>query len=268
MKPGERIEPFFFGPDAQLFGCLHTPANPRCRDFGWLICQPIGHEYVNSHRALRQLAARLCEAGFPVLRFDYFGCGDSAGETCEGSIAQWLNDVATATAELNQRIGASRVGLAGLRLGATLALLAAAVRDDVASVIVWDPVLKGSAYLRELNSLESEMLRLRPRPKRVERNSSDAQLLGFSFTAALCAEIAQLDLTASVLESLPNLLMIESGPAPELEPFAEHASRMARSFQRKQFNAVQPWLPTQDGSLPVPHQILQSVVAWARTSQS
>src|SRR5437773_7734152 len=79
MRLAEKVVPFYFGsPDKLLFGCYHEPSLERRRKCAVVVCQPVGHEYINSHRALRQLAARLCDAGFPVLRFDYYGCGDSS----------------------------------------------------------------------------------------------------------------------------------------------------------------------------------------------
>src|SRR5215467_5624104 len=106
MKRRNQPMPFYFGGEGRkLYGCFHGPTQkgaPRC---AVLICQPLGHEYVNSHRALRQLAVRLADAGIPVLRFDYFGCGDSSGEAEQGSITRWLEDVSTAVAELRTRSG-------------------------------------------------------------------------------------------------------------------------------------------------------------------
>ena len=53
-----------------------------------VLCYPGGQEYIRSRRAFRQLAIRLSSAGFPVLRFDYHGCGDSSGDDDEGKISQ------------------------------------------------------------------------------------------------------------------------------------------------------------------------------------
>ena len=75
------IEPFYFGTSSKpLFGCYHVPQSALRRDCGVLFCAPMGSEYVRFHRAYRQLADRLAKAGFPVLRFDFYGCGDSSGD--------------------------------------------------------------------------------------------------------------------------------------------------------------------------------------------
>ena len=72
-------ETFFFGnPGSPLYGSYESPSASVRRDCGIVLCYPLMAEYLRSHRAFRQLAVRLAEAGFPVLRFDYFGSGDSA----------------------------------------------------------------------------------------------------------------------------------------------------------------------------------------------
>src|SRR5260221_4633500 len=132
MSSAQKTLLFYFrSSDKPLFGCYHEPSASRLRSCGILICQPIGHEYVNAHRALRQLAVRLAEAGFPVLRFDYYGCGDSSGNTEDASILQWSADISAAISELRRRTGLFRVCMVGLRLGGALATLVAAEPGDL-----------------------------------------------------------------------------------------------------------------------------------------
>src|SRR5690242_1202032 len=135
--------PFYFGsPDEPLFGCYHAPRPGQERKCVVVICQPIGHEYIYCHRALRQLAVRLSDSGFPVLRFDYFGCGDSSGSTEEGGIRQWLRDISSAISEARHRAGVAQVCLVGFRLGGALSMITAAERGDIDSLVLWDPVVK------------------------------------------------------------------------------------------------------------------------------
>jgi len=120
-----------------------------------LICQPVGHEYVNSHRALRHLAARLAEAGFPVLRFDYYGCGDSSGNSEDASVAQWLKDISAAVVRIETSLRSFPHLYVGLRFGCDAGSSGRLLNK--ATLKAWsfgDPVMEGEKYFDELLLLE------------------------------------------------------------------------------------------------------------------
>ncbi len=116
-----------------------------------LLVNPFGEEASRAHRIYRVLATQLERAGYATLRFDLSGTGDSSGEASAATIEQWLRDLSTASAELRRSSGAPRVAMVGLRFGATLAALATA-RGELRPrhLVLWDPVVSGAAYLREL----------------------------------------------------------------------------------------------------------------------
>jgi predicted alpha/beta hydrolase len=118
------VRPFFFGSAAEpLFGAYHPAAGRPVQSTGVVVCNPFGVEAIYAHRMYRVLAERLARAGFHTLRFDYFGTGDSAGDSGEGSLARWSQDLLAASEELKDTAGLSRVAWVGLRLGGTLAAL-------------------------------------------------------------------------------------------------------------------------------------------------
>src|SRR5438093_192655 len=115
-RPRAEIEPFYFGKSPKsLFGCYHTPQASCYRECGVVLCSPMGEEYIRFHRAFRHLAGRLVAVGFPVLRFDFYGCGDSAGACTQGTLGQWCTDITTAMHEMRRRGGVQKVCLVGLR---------------------------------------------------------------------------------------------------------------------------------------------------------
>ena len=143
------MTPFFFGASPRrLFG-VYDPAvrSPSEGLRAVVICNPWGPEYIYAHRALRQLARRLSLAGFHILRFDYFGTGDSAGDMVDADLLGWKNDIETAMDELMDLAGVKQVGLVGLRLGATLAASVVCKRKkDIGALVLWEPVFDGKAY--------------------------------------------------------------------------------------------------------------------------
>jgi len=269
MSPHNGILPLYFGPrDRSLFGCYHKPRLERSGKCAVVICQPLGHEYINCHRALRQLAARLADAGFPVLRFDYYGCGDSSGETEDGTISGWLEDVSTALAEVRRRTGIDQTCVVGLRLGATLALMSGALRGEIERLVLWNPVIDGKTYLEELLSLQKEMLCFRPRPKTRQKPEDYIEVLGFPLSNLLCDQLRALDLLRLLQRPAHNVLMLESYPVPFGDTLRNHLSQSEARLEYQVIEATPIWLPTSDGSLHVPFQALQAAVSWISKAYS
>lgn len=144
--------PCHFGPDHGLFGIYH-PGSFGPRE-AVLLCPPLGQEQIRCHRLYRQLAHALAGMGTPVLRFDYYGTGDSAGASDEVEWPRCLVDVATAAEQLRARSGCQRIIAFGARLGGSLAL-AAADSAHFAELILWDPVLDGVTHVATLDALQA-----------------------------------------------------------------------------------------------------------------
>jgi amino acid adenylation domain-containing protein len=195
-KPSnEALELFHFGPENSLFGALHgIPCGAT--DHAVLICSPLGHEYVRAHFILQRLARQLSVAGIPTLRFDYFGCRDSLGESHEATCSRWQRDIIAACHELQQRTHASRITAVGVRLGATL-LAGAASRLSVAKLVLWDPVRNGAEHHAELAELHRRYLRgasLLPFRLPGWLANAGQELLGSTYSAAALRELAALHL--------------------------------------------------------------------------
>lgn len=140
----------WFGPAGEeLLGVWHLPAGGAARG-AVVLCPPLGKEAVHAHRTVALAAQLLAERGVAALRFDYRGTGDSTGEELEpDAVTRWQADVATAVAHAREVAGTGGVALAGLRAGALLAGTAAASCGPLTGLALWDPVVKGRAYVRE-----------------------------------------------------------------------------------------------------------------------
>jgi len=137
------------------FGWLHVPSDGPAANIAVLLCAGLKEDKVTGHRSLRLLADALAAAGYPTLRFDYTGTGDSRDLGTAEPWQTWQQNIHDAADWLRRRSGASRIVLCGLRLGATLAALSAETRDDVAGLVLLAPVLRGRTYVRQV-SIESQ----------------------------------------------------------------------------------------------------------------
>lgn len=154
------MTPIRFGQSArQLFGLYEAAHGSVARGESILLCPPFGQEAIRSHRLFKVLADRLCRDGFHVLRFDYFGTGDSLGEGEAVCIEGLVADVLTANNELMSRSGCSSTSWMGLRLGATVAALASGqAANKLERLLLWEPVTNGAAYLQELGQAHTAAL--------------------------------------------------------------------------------------------------------------
>jgi alpha/beta superfamily hydrolase len=133
---------------AELHAVLHRAAGPTRG--AALVCAPDGEERSWALRPLVQLARDLAARGQHVLRFDYGGQGESSGAYEDTDVKSRLRDIAAAAAELRKRTEASRITIVAARLGAALALEAAAAVPAVHRLALWEPVLDVDGYLRNL----------------------------------------------------------------------------------------------------------------------
>ncbi|WP_433695235.1 serine aminopeptidase domain-containing protein [Paraburkholderia phenoliruptrix] len=132
------------------FGWLHRPKDLRAAACV-VLCNPFGYEALSAYRGARELADALAASGVAALRFDYPGTGDSSGNEDDPlRWRAWLDSIKAAVTLLREESGASRVTLCGLRLGATLAALAAHELGGVDDLVLLMPVISGKAYIREL----------------------------------------------------------------------------------------------------------------------
>ena len=194
-----------------------------------LLCNPFGEEAARAHRIYRVLATQLERAGYACLRFDLSGTGDSAGASEDLSLAQWMRDLSAAAAELQAASGSPRVALMGLRMGATLAALAA-TRGVVRPrhLVLWDPVVVGASYLRELADQHRHYLREEMGEAgwdetarfRVSAEGYPSEALGTPISSALAAELAAIDLRKDAPDA-ELLTVITTRDTPELGQLAQ-----------------------------------------------
>ncbi|MGH7830113.1 MAG: alpha/beta fold hydrolase [Candidatus Binatia bacterium] len=259
------MKPFYFGsPEKSLFGIYHPPLTGHHPGHGVVLCHPLGHEYIYGHRAFRQLAIHLARAGFAVLRFDYYGCGDSAGASEEGSIHQWIDDIETALKELKECNKMSKLYLIGARIGATLAALVGDQRSDINGLALWDPVLNGTNYVRELLAQHEDWLRQAwvetAAPKKNDRHP---EALGFPLTHPLQDSLEQINLLSMPLRSTGPVLVVESGEASAALGLSNHFTGADGCVEYRHSAAPQVWSRKRGGdNALVPSEVLQSITAW------
>ncbi len=260
--PGENVQAFYFGRNEQpLFGIYHIPPKGVARNHAILLCPSVEQEAIRGHRAYRQLAVRLSRLGFPIMRFDYWGTGDSKGDGTPSGLSQWQNDIAEAILEVKNRSKVSRVCLAGLRLGGALATLATE-SIAVEGIALWEPVISGKAYVEELMEWHRDKLRyfLTEMPS-VKSNDQTTELLGMETNQAFLDDLSKLDLLKIKHPPAEKIIIIEHQPQPEVVEFKTLLQQWNLDVQYASVDDPRVWTDDPDKAL-VPNQILQTLIAW------
>lgn len=222
----------WFGPeDRPRFGWLYQPDVLADNGVGIVIVPPFGREEICAHRTLRHLAEEAAKTGFVAVRFDLDGTGDSAGaDTDPDRVGAWLASIADAC-DLARGAGAAQLVLVGVRLGATLAALAAPRRKDVAALVAFNAVISGKMYLRELRAFQLAM-NLQPAPVSVVETGQETS--GFLLTEATCATLKAIDLAGAGAAPAPIVHVLERDDLPDRKAWPEHLQslRVETSVQR------------------------------------
>ncbi len=258
------MEPFFFGPDEQrLFGVYHRPAVARKVPAGAVLCYPVLQEYLRSHRAFLRLAAQLAGRGWHVLRFDYSGCGDSYGDGPRDPGA-WASDLGMAVKELRERSGATRLALIGLRVGASLAATAAASIQPLSDLVLWDPVVDGPEYLKDLMAFRHAETSSPAARQRMLLSPTDRGV-GLEVTPEVLQTLSGLDVERQLQARAERILVFDS---QESGPIADYAHRLGSAQANVAFKHVAErpvWAERKRNSpnnIIVPTLSLKAIIDW------
>lgn len=204
------IECFYFEDNGhKLFGALHSPASiRRKKSVGVVFCAPFAEEKLWAQRIYTNFAQYLSEKGFSVLRFDYFGHGDSDGNFEDADILSRLQNISCAVNLLREKENIGIVGVFGLRFGATLAALSAEQGLGIDFLLLWEPIIQGEKYIKEClrTNLTYQTATYKKifytRNQMVEDLMSDrpVNIDGYLLTGKLFRQIGEINLSGNILD--------------------------------------------------------------------
>ncbi len=251
-----RREALYLGADGrQLFACFHLADQQAQLDCVAVICNPIGFEYIHSHRTLRHLADDLARAGVPALRFDYDGTGDSPGTDLDADrVSHWLEDIDTASAAARALSGRARVCLIGLRIGATLAALST-VRTPLDYLALWSPCVSGRRYVREMQALAQAA------DQAGKESAGAVEAAGFLMSAATQLQLKEINLLEQALQVSRRALVLGRDDLNEDKRFADCLDRLGIKTDTATFSGYADMMAEPQKTL-VPQAALATIVAW------
>lgn len=147
-----------------LNGMIHLPDGGDCPDTGIVLCSAGLKNRIGYGRINVIMADFLAQNGYPVMRFDYHGCGDSTGHLSPtGEINElhadingfiqtglFVEDTLKAMEVLKEKTGCKSFILSGLCGGSNTSLYTAVKSDEVISIILLNlPVALDSNLARQ-----------------------------------------------------------------------------------------------------------------------
>jgi pimeloyl-ACP methyl ester carboxylesterase len=262
-----------------LSGIVTEPDGPAARTGVLILSAGILHR-VGPNRLHVRLARALAQAGFPVLRFDFSGIGES-GVTSGGSYEERINREASAAMDVLAALGAERFLLFGLCSGADNAFRIALADSRVKGAILvqifsftspryalehyarrfvqpttWVRVLRGRIALADTGAGLLRTLR-----RSAPRGDPDdpARFWQMPPATAIVADVRTL------LRRGVELLFIYSRPSPADHNFRAILKREMATPEAMARVEVEVFTGSDHTFTPLAHQarLVERVVAWA-----
>ncbi|MEA3054766.1 MAG: hypothetical protein QOD30_198 [Actinomycetota bacterium] len=188
------------------YAVLHETA-PMRRATAVLLLAPFGWDDTSSYRARRTWAVSLADDGYPVLRLDLPGTGDSGGGPSDPDrVPAWIAAITAAVHELRAATGCPRVALVGLGLGGLLGLAATDAGASVDELVLWAAPGRGRAIVRELKAFAQMEASRAPDAGPLPDGAFAAN--GYLLTADTVAALTALDAASMAAPGVERALLL------------------------------------------------------------
>jgi predicted ATP-grasp superfamily ATP-dependent carboligase/alpha-beta hydrolase superfamily lysophospholipase len=191
---------------------LHEPRKSP-RDTAVLMVAPFGWDDVSSYRSRRTWTISLAEDGFPTMRFDLPGTGDSAGTAEEPELVEkWIRAIGTAAGELRAVTGCTSVTAIGLNLGGLLACAASARGAPIDELVLWATPSRGRAVIRELRAFAQLLVATDPDAPPLPDGA--VSINGYLMAGDTVAAVNHLDVRTNARPSVRRALLLGRDALP------------------------------------------------------
>lgn len=150
-----KINSFFKNTEGGLIHCtLIGEHQPEAAKECIIYFAPLFEERMWSQRIAFNFALEIWkQTSQPVLIYDYYGYGESDGDSEDFSLSQTKKDIEAITRHLNDEFGISKYTFWGIRTGCAVALNLVSTVKNVTSMVFWAPVFDLKDYI--IKSLRS-----------------------------------------------------------------------------------------------------------------
>ena len=162
---------FFLDHHHKSIYCVeYIPQNGNQIKTGVLICPPIWGERIRTHRIFTNLGRELQKKNYYVLTCNYFGDGNSGGESYQLTFQSILDDLKALYEYSFYNFNVEKNIVIGYRLGSN-AVIPLLDKIKVSKAILIDPLLNPLNYLKDV--LRANLTSQFTRYKKIEKNRDE-----------------------------------------------------------------------------------------------
>lgn len=133
---------YFSSHGEQVLGVIHEPDGP-VRPGALVFLHGWAGYRIGPHQMFTKAARLATERGFPCLRFDFRGRGDSEGDAEATTLSTMIEDAQAAVELVCAETGVERVALIGDCSGSEVAIGAGALDERIDSLVLWSAPIVG-----------------------------------------------------------------------------------------------------------------------------
>ena len=271
----ERVvrEALFFGSEGDdLYGMVHR--NIGDSDVGVIICQPFADEVQRSYRPLYALSNHLAAHNILTFRFDYRGCGDSKLNHSDSTIISRIEDINTAIDFIKSRYRVKKICLLGLRLGGSLAYLAAEKNPAVDALVLWRPVINAEEYFNDClkTNLATQMVvfqkivHTRQKIRSMLIDGANICLDGYEISPTLYSQLSEINLLKTAGYAKIPILIVNITPEgkkadPDIDPFCVKLSGSRNLVEHCEITETSFWVD-QRKYVPESKALFEKTTGW------
>ncbi len=187
-----------------VFGYRHAPIGAKKYNLSVILCSPFAEEQIYSNSVFESFAHFLACEGIEVIRFDYRGTGESFGKFEDITLSGLIKDLNTV---INLRSKGTKVILVGLRFGCLISAMVANLNSEVNDIIMWQPTINSSNYIREL-LLKNKLRNLNRSNTENEIQDNRIDIGGYLLSNELLQEIKESKFEEYLQRTNVNILML------------------------------------------------------------
>lgn len=137
----------------QLYAVVQRPDEQNDNRRGILLAASLSNEQRRMQRPFKNLMQNFARQGYTVMRFDWQGTANSSGCASDvDALTVWADDLQQAATHLSSQV--ESMDVVSIRLGALIAALTPFYDLPITGHYYWDPVISGSDWLEQMQSLQ------------------------------------------------------------------------------------------------------------------